>query len=220
MLRFLVAATAVLMVPTTASAATNLIQNGGFENPTVPGSCCITDPPTPIPNWTVNAGNVNVVNGTFGSSAGNLAYENQQYLDLVGEGGIGSLSQSFATVAGQVYTLTLAFSHNLFSGLAGASASLSVGTLADVLIHSGGSTSNLNWRLYSGNFTATGATSTLTFTNLTGAGNEGILLDAVSVQQAVPEASTWAQLLIGFGLVGGAMRFSRRRRRIAIPAAV
>ena len=157
---------------------------------------------------------------TFASSAGNLAYEGSQYLDLVGEGGTGSLSQSFATVAGHVYTLTLAYSHNLFSGLAAASGSVTVGSLADLLVHSGGSNSNLNWQTYTANFIAgAGTSSTLTFTNLTGAGNEGLFLDAVSIQQAVPEASTWAQLLIGFALVGGAMS-ARRRRGIAIPAAV
>ena len=221
MLRFLLAATAVLMIPTTASAATELILNGGFENPVVSNPCCSTVPPASLPDWTVTP-NVNVVNGTFASSPSgtNLAYELNQYLDLVGEGGTGSISQSFATVAGQVYTLTFAFAHNLFSGTPSASASYSVGTLAGTLLHSTGTNANLDWQIFTGNFTALGSTSTLNFTNLTGGVNEGILLDAVSVQQAVPEASTWAQLLIGFGLVGGAMRFSRRRRRVAIPAAV
>jgi hypothetical protein len=27
----------------------------------------------------------------------------------------------------------------------------------------------------------------------------------------VPEPSTWAMLILGFGIVGGAMRFSKRR---------
>ena len=220
MLRFLVAATAVLMVPTTASAA-ELLTNGGFEAPPVSNPCCDTYSTTGIPGWTATP-NVNVVNGTFSSSPypTNLAFEGHQYLDLVGEGGTGSISQSFATVAGQVYTLSFAFAHNLFNGTPSASASYSLGTLSGLLTHSTGSNANLDWRLFGGNFTGTGSTMTLNFINLAGGANEGILFDAVSVQQAVPEASTWAQLLIGFGLVGGAMRFSRRRRRIAIPAAV
>ena len=71
MLRVVLAASAALMISTGASAQ---IVNGGFEAPTVPGSCCVTTPPSPLPGWTVNAGNVNVVNGTFGSSSGNLAF--------------------------------------------------------------------------------------------------------------------------------------------------
>ena len=220
-MRFLLAATAALMIPMSASAA-ELILNGGFENPSVSNPCCNTVPPDSLSDWTVNSGNVNVVNGTYGSSPfpTNLAFQGSQYLDLVGQGGIGSISQSFATVAGQVYTLSFAFAHNLFAGPLTASASFSVDGLTGSVAHSGGSTSNLQWAIYTSNFTATGTSAILNFTNLTGGPNEGIFLDAVSVQNAVPEASTWAQLLLGFGLVGSAMRFSRRRRRVAIPAAV
>lgn len=33
--------------------------------------------------------------------------------------------------------------------------------------------------------------------------------------QAVPEPSTWAMMLLGFGFIGGAMRSGQRRRRLA-----
>lgn len=33
---------------------------------------------------------------------------------------------------------------------------------------------------------------------------------------AVPEPSTWAMMIVGFGLLGGAMRTARRRRNIAV----
>jgi hypothetical protein len=36
---------------------------------------------------------------------------------------------------------------------------------------------------------------------------------------AVPEPSTWAMMLAGFGLVGGAIRGSRRRLGLALGAA-
>ncbi len=217
MLRYVLAAGAAALLSTGASAQ---IVNGGFEAPTVEGSCCTTTPPTPLPGWTVDAGNVNVVLGTFGSTNGNLAYEGSQYLDLVGEGTVGSLSQSFATVAGQVYSLTFAFSHNLFSGLGSASASYSVGDSTGAFSHSTGSNANLAWTLLNTNFTATGANTTLNFTNLTGGGNAGVLIDGVSVAAAVPEAATWAQMLLGFGILGGATSVSRRRRRNTLPAAV
>lgn len=202
-LNALLFAGALTLAPASLSAAESLV-NGGFEAPVVAGPCCITAPPTAIPGWTPTP-NVNVVNGTFSSTAGNLAKEGNQYLDLVGEGGAGSIAQSFATVAGQVYSLQFWYSHNLFSGLASASARLSAGSLSDSITHTGGTNANLNWQFYSGAFTANSAQTTLTFTNTAGATNEGVFLDAVSVM-AVPEPSTWAMLILGFGLLGGAMR--------------
>jgi hypothetical protein len=46
--------------------------------------------------------------------------------------------------------------------------------------------------------------------------NEYIAIRSISVLQGVPEATTWAMMLVGFGLVGGAMR---RRAPRALPAA-
>jgi hypothetical protein len=214
MRNLLLAAGAVLLTPVSASAAEAII-NGGFEDPAISSPCCNTVPPDSLPGWTVNSGNVNVVNGTFSSSAGNLAFEGSQYLDLVGQGGVGSISQIFNTVSGQLYNLSLVYSHNLFSGTPSASASFSVDGLAGVVTHSTGSTSNLDWRPYSGSFVAAGSSTTLNFTNLTGGANEGIFLDAVSVN-AVPEPATWAMMLVGFGLVGGAMRSAKRRQKLIV----
>lgn len=215
MRKLLFAAFACAAIPTAASAA-ELIVNGGFEDPTIVNPCCNTVPPDSLPGWTVNFGNVNVVNGTFASSPSgtNLAFEGNQYLDLVGQGGIGSISQTFSTVAGQGYTLTFAYSHNLFSGLPLASALFSVDGLTGPLVHTGGSNADLNWQIFSGSFVADDATATLSFTNLVGGPNEGIFLDAVSVTP-VPELATWALLLIGFGAVGGAMRAGKRRQRLS-----
>lgn len=196
---------ALALAPASASAA-ELVSNGGFENPTVSNSCCSTVPPEALPGWTVNSGNINVVNGTFSSTNGNLAHEGSQYLDLVGQGGVGSISQTIATVAGQLYTLSFWYSHNLFAGLGSASASLSIDGLNDTITHSTGSNANLDWKLYSQNFTASGNSATLSFVNTAGAGNEGIFLDSVSISAAVPEPSTWAMMLIGFGAVGFGMR--------------
>ena len=54
--------------------------------------------------------------------------------------------------------------------------------------HSTGDTSSLEWQIFSGDFTATGA-DTLNFTNLTGGPNEGVLLDAI-LTAAVAEPAT------------------------------
>lgn len=41
---------------------------------------------------------------------------------------------------------------------------------------------------------------------------QGAQLDVSRVSDAVPEPATWAMMLLGFGLIGGAMRSARRRR--------
>jgi len=211
MLRFALAAVALSLVPTTAFSA-ELVTNGGFENPAVSPPCCSTVPPESLPGWTATP-NVNVVLGTYSSTNGNLAYEGNQYLDLVGQGGTGSIFQDLVTTAGQAYTLTFAYSHNLFtpSSATSASASVSVGSLFDIVMHDTGDTSNLDWHVFSGTFTAGGPTTRLTFTNLTGGVNEGVLLDGVSVA-AVPEASTWMMMLVGFAGMGMVMRRRRSQR--------
>jgi hypothetical protein len=202
MLRYVLAAAAIGLVPSVASA--QLVTNGGFEDPTISDPCCNTVPPDSLPGWTATP-NVNVVNGTFGSTAGNLAHEDSQYLDLVGQGGTGSISQDILTTPGQAYNLTFAYSHNLFTDVAFASALVSIDGLAGIVTHSSGTNADLDWRIFSGGFVATGTTATLSFINLTGGENEGVFLDAVSLV-AVPEPSTWMMMLVGFGAIGFAMR--------------
>ena len=72
------------------------------------------------------------------------------------------------------------------------------------------------WRNEAFTFTATEATHVLTFFADGGPGGlpPFALLDDVSVS-AIPEPSTWAMLIIGFGLVGAA---ARRRRITAVAA--
>ena len=54
----------------------------------------------------------------------------------------------------------------------------------------------MGWTLHSLDFTASGSTSTLSFVSTTGTAY-GAALDNVSVT-AVPEASTWAMMILGF----------------------
>jgi hypothetical protein len=209
MLRYALALTALTFVPSQAFAA-DLVTNGGFEVPTVSSPCCNTVPPDSLDGWTATP-NVNVVVGTYASTNGNLAFEGNQYLDLVGQGGTGSIYQDLATAVGQSYLLTFAYSHNLFtpSSATSASASVSLGSLFDVVSQSTGDSSNHDWQIYTGIFSATDTTTRLTFTNLTGGVNEGVLLDGVSVQ-AVPEPATWAMMLVGFLGIGMVTRRTRK----------
>lgn len=211
MWRYVLAAVAALVVPAQATAQLNLIDNGGFESTPVPATGSYsTFPPGSPTDWTATP-TVNLVNGFFGSAGPNLAFEGTTYLDLIGEGTTGSISQQFNTIVGQAYFVSFAYAHNLFGGTPSASASYAItnsGGFAGTISHTGGSNSNLNWLNFTGSFVALGTSSTLTFTNLTGGQNAGILLDAISIS-AVPEPEVWAMMLFGLGAIG----FQMRRRR-------
>lgn len=206
-------ALAAFAVP--ASAA-NLLVNGSFEAPVVTGSCCTTTPPTPIPGWTVESGDVNVVTGTYFSNptGSNHAYDGMQYLDLIGQSGSGVISQTFSTEVGKLYTLTFAYANNPF--VSTASGDLSVGDLLDSITHSGSSNKDLGWVVYSQNFRADSTSTTLRFTNTAGGGSQGVYLDGISINSAVPEPAAWMLMILGFGLVGAAMRSPRRREKAQI----
>ena len=205
---------AALMSGFSTAANAQIVTNGGFEDPLITNPCCNTVPPDMLPGWDATP-NVNVVNGTFSSSNGNLAFQGSQYLDLVGQGGTGSISQALSLNVGQIYTLSFAYSNNLFSGPLTASAEILLdGVLFGIVTHNSGTNANLDWQIFSQNFTAQNASTTLTFRNLTGGPNEGILLDAISVA-AVPEPATWGMMLLGFGGIGMAMRRQRRTPRLA-----
>lgn len=210
-------ACAAIAISSNAGAA-SLLTNGDFEDPIISDSCCTTTvTPGSIPGWHVTAGDINIVNGTYASSPSgtNLAYNGNQYLDLIGESGGGAIAQSFATTLRQTYRLKFAYSHNLFGGLGSASANYQVGTLGGTVVHSSGNRGNLDWKTFSGDFKGTGSPMTLAFTNTVGDSNAGVFLDGVSIS-AVPEPSTWAMFILGFGIVGAAAR--RRRRPVAVTA--
>jgi len=202
--------TAAIALSTGSAHAANLITNGGFESPIVTNGNYANVPVdiASIPGWVSD--NVDVVN----NYAGFGAYEGSNWLDLVGFGSTGSISQTFNTVAGQRYILTFAFSHNSLAGLGSASGLVSVGDLLRTVTHSTGNGNAPDYRIFRRTFTATGPTSTLSFVTTAGSGNAGLALDSVSVT-AVPEAATWAMMIAGFAFAGGALRV-RRRAGIAL----
>ncbi len=184
--------------------------NGGFESPVLTGGYYqqFDAPSTAITGWTVTAGSVDIVTNAYAP-----ADEGVQFLDLVGSGSVGALSQTFDTIVGQTYQLSFAYSHN-FSANTSAQGSVSVGDLIGLFSHDTGSTSAPDWRTFTSTFTALGPTSTLLFTNTQGGNNGGVLLDSVAIRQvaAAPEPSTWAMMILGVGLAGAALR---RRREAA-----
>ena len=53
-----------------------------------------------------------------------------------------------------------------------------------------------------------------------GNANRQVLLNSLSIRGnmsgAVPEPATWAMMLLGFGFIGGAIRFTKRRQRLTL----
>ena len=144
-----------------------------------------------------------------------------QSLDMEGAvGASGEIFQSFATTPGDVYNLSFEYANNPQPGpsSSGSMNVLVTGTttlLDQNVTHTGSLFTNMNYQLFSQNFTADSTTTTLQFEALTKSGF-GIALDAVSVNPttaAVPEPASVAP--IGAGLV--ALLFASRRRRRKIP---
>ena len=192
---------------TTANAAVNLVVNGGFENNTFggtgpdgyynigpAGSGANHDIPDGF-GWSVPVNNVDIVsNGRYGP---NLSTGGAFNLDLVGYGSSGAISQTLATIVGQQYLVSLDYSSN--DGINNPTAIIAgdstIGTI----------TGTHAWQNYTGLFTATSTSTTFMISEGVGGGNAGVFLDNINVS-AVPEPATWAMILLGFGLIGFAMR--------------
>lgn len=206
----------------------DLIVNGGFENFVIAGTDAnfggfirYFSPPanTDIMGWTISGtpsdgapNNVDLVDKSLYA-----AFAGSKSLDMEGAvGASGVIFQSFATTPGDLYNLSFEYANNPQPG-SGSSGTMNVlvtgsGTLLDQNVtHSGSLFSNMNYQLFSQDFTANSLTTTLQFEALTKSGF-GIALDAVSVNEvgAVPEPSLVA--LLGASLI--ALLFAARRRRL------
>ena len=206
-----------------AAAATNLIQNGGFETPvdSTQGSVVISagNEPTGFA-WTVTEGSVDVhaTNGPFGGDP-DPEGAGQGALDLVGLGDKGGISQAFNSKAGGLYRLTFDFANNPFAPSAamlfGVRGAGGADLFSQSVTHTGSVLNDMNWTRFTFEFTADSPLSTLFFTNTAGIPAGGMYLDNVSVEYVsggVPEPATWALMISGFGLAGSALR---QRRRVA-----
>jgi len=184
-------------VPTPASAAhplVNLISNGGFEapidcpaDPHAPSGNVYFSPSTAIPGWTVGT---SVVGGGFppgvaiACSTTTTPEAGSQSLDLSGDAP-GSVSQVVSTTPGANYTLSWYGTGDPACGQA--SKSMDVywnGTLIDSPTFNvlGKTGLSVSWSPEEMNVAATGATSTVEFSDVTPDGSScGALLDNVSL---------------------------------------
>ena len=211
------AAFAIAAAP--SAGASELLVNGGFENLGAAvaegwgGFTYYAGGPVGLPGWTVDAGSVDV---TTNASSWSPAYEGQNGLDINGWDA-GQISQSFATVLGQLYTVSFAYSRNAASAPDPASAMVSAGGASvNVFAANDGSfggANNFLWKTGGFTFVGTGNTETIVLA-ATNPGNGGVFFDKVSVS-AAPEPAAWALMIGGFGMAGATLR---RRRTIATTA--
>lgn len=197
----------------TAPARAELIVNGGFEAPDI-GTAPFTAPigvgSTLIPGWSVVLGNVEVVSNAFSA-----AFEGDQWLDLIGVAP-GAAQQTFATTPGETYLLSFAYANNPNASFASARVDVLGDAAAPPVLTAnvtatGSTFAQMQYTVLSQPFVANSATTTLRFTS-TGSSEpfSGLALDAVSVQQAIPEPSAF--VLFGLGALGLAGWGWRRHR--------
>ena len=193
--------TAALVAPMAAWADDNLLTNGSFEaTAQANGSWNIY---SPIPGWTANPA-VEIRDNVAGK-----AQNGTNYAELDANVN-GSITQSFATIAGAQYTLSFWYSNRTNTAVAtnGISFGLGNGWIAAPALAVNNSGDNL-WSQVSYNFIAGSGLTTLSFMATGNSDSYGTSLDNVSVTAAVPEPSTYALMFGGLAAVG----FIARRRR-------
>lgn len=196
----LLAGAAFAMLSPIAMAAP-LITNGGFESSSFNGTfTTFSAGSSALTGWTIDAGSVDLINTYWAPASGNYS------LDLSGNND-GVISQSFATVVGQTYTVSFDMAGNPDDG--DKIKTVQVGLSQQPLYTfdtTGQTRSNMGWINQSFTFTAVATSSTLHFASVQDSAY-GVALDNISVT-AVPEPETYAMLLAGLGLLG---TFARRR---------
>ena len=203
----LTAALLTAMIAAAPASAVNLIANGNFENTGFGGTGSYYNvgavgADNAVPGdfgFAVTLNNVDIIaNGVYTASLANGGAYN---LDLNGYD-TGAISQTFTTVLGRIYTVSIDYTQN--GG--GKSAAVNVnGSSIGTLVGSG------SWQNFTTTFVGTGAATTFDVTSLVGSSG-GVVLDNISVA-GVPEPASWAMLLTGFGMLGFAMR--RRQQALA-----
>ena len=202
------------------SSIGSLIVNGGFEDlPAPSGGYSQYFGGSSIAGWSVIGNDVLVLNTTYAET--NLTFNarsGNNALDITGAGNTSPADGVFQTVAttlGRTYRLGFDLGNADGSGNGNYILPSSIGVSIN-----GGAVQNftnaaitpngINYARQQFTFVGTGM-DTIAFTNTTPVGDNYAGLDNVTL--SVPEPASWAMMLGGFGMVGGAMR--RRRNAVA-----
>jgi hypothetical protein len=183
----------LLAMPLLATASVNLVRNGSFEA-TVQGNGS-WDIYSALPNWSA-VPEVELRNNVSGT-----AHHGSNYVELDASGN-GRISQSFATIVGQMYQLSFFYSNRTNTAVSTNGLDFRIGSSwlsAPVL--AANNTGNNLWSQVIYNFSATGNSTTLSFRGTGTSDSYGSSLDNVSVTTAVPEPETYALFLAGLAAV-------------------
>jgi PEP-CTERM motif len=199
----------------TNTQATGWDANGGYTFAMTDGTVGSTGTFGNVSLWTASNGGANRWNGLTASGVGNFAA-------LDGESSPAPLTQTImGLTVGETYTLSFRYAFAQQTGFMGntkqsVTASLGGSDIIQILVNPQ-SKGFFGWGTFTDKITADATSETLSFL---AAGSPAAppftLLSEISLTGGVPEASTWAMMLIGFG--GVAFAAFRSRRRVAATA--
>jgi len=186
----------VMKVPTG-----NVIVNGSFETPDIPGEFAAHGPGGGVNGWTISGTGVVLVAGFDNFDAWeepSVASDGDQYLQLQTHlGGAGTISQGFATAVGQRYTLTFGYS-GIYPGPKTTSFTYDVGGPVQTVNVSIAS-NQAPWETETFEFEAVASSTTISFTGKKEAGFWGSSIDNVSVAAVAGAVETADTLVVNDG---------------------
>jgi hypothetical protein len=190
MRKFLLGAAAVASATLFAAPAmaASVVTNGGFETGDFTG-------------WNTT-GNLGVY-----SNVGNAAVPTDWGTYRVASLGTTTLSQTLSTIAGTVYRIAYSIESDAGPG----TVAVNFGSATP---NTGGTNTTTGRDDFATHFFFATATSASTVLSVQLSNGSYFNLDNISVT-AVPEAGTWAMLMIGFGAAGVSLRTRRRSAKVA-----
>ncbi len=208
---------ALAAVSAGASAASNLIVDGSFEQLTQvgPNSWSLLGQATLTADEGASGWKVTSVAGGPGSGLevrdNNVgkAQDGDRYIELDGAEN-DKITQTIATVAGQSYDISFWFSDR--TGVAGSSEgwALSAGAYSAAIPGGGFNNSGDNqWQHFIGSFVATGSSTTFSLWGTGKSDGYGTSIDNISITSAVPEPASLGLFAAGLAVLG----LTARRRR-------